>query len=170
MINYTQGNLLEAQAEALVNAVNTVGVMGKGIALMFKKRFTHNNRAYEEACKVKQVQTGKMFVTETGELMGPRWVINFPTKQHWRNPSKMEWIVDGLVDLRRFLIENQVKSVAIPPLGAGNGGLNWLAVRTQIEIALADLESVNIRVYEPTQAYENVTKLSNLKSVGSLNE
>jgi O-acetyl-ADP-ribose deacetylase (regulator of RNase III) len=158
MIRYTQGNLLEAHAEALVNTVNTVGVMGKGIALMFKERFGANNKAYEQACKAKQVQTGKMYVTETGELMGPRWVINFPTKQHWRNPSKMEWVVDGLTDLRHFLVENQVKSVAIPPLGAGNGGLDWLAVRAQIELALADLSDVDILVYEPTQTYQNVAK------------
>ncbi len=158
MINYIQGNLLEAKTEALVNTVNTLGVMGKGIALMFKERFAANNKAYVQACNAKQVQTGKMFVTETDELMGPRWIINFPTKQHWRNPSKMEWVVEGLADLRRFLVENQVKSVAIPPLGAGNGGLDWLAVRAQIELALADLHSVDILVYEPTQAYQNVAK------------
>lgn len=82
---------------------------------MLKERFAANNTAYEQACKAKQVQTGKMFVTETGELMGPRWVINFPTKQHWCNPSKMEWVVEGLADLRHFLVENKVQSVAIPP-------------------------------------------------------
>lgn len=92
MIRYTQGNLLEAKVEALVNTVNTVGVMGKGIALMFKERFAQNFRLYASACKAKQVQTGKMFITEVQELDGPRWVVNFPTKRHWRSPSQMAWL------------------------------------------------------------------------------
>jgi O-acetyl-ADP-ribose deacetylase (regulator of RNase III) len=122
MITFTQGNLLEARAEALVNTVNTVGVMGKGIALMFKERFDENFRRYAAACKAGEVRTGRMFVTEVNELDGPRWIVNFPTKQHWRGDSRLEWISEGLEDLRRFLIENKVKSVAIPPLGTGNGG------------------------------------------------
>jgi len=158
MIKYTQGNLLDANAEALVNTVNTVGVMGKGIALMFKERFGKNMQAYAKACKAKQVQTGKMFITRTNELMGPKWVINFPTKQHWRSPSKLEWIEDGLQDLRSFVINNHVKSIAIPPLGAGNGGLDWPVVREQIEMALADLTDVEVLVYEPTRQYQNVAK------------
>ena len=96
MIRYTTGNLLDAPVEALVNTVNTVGVMGKGIALMFKERFPKNMAAYSQACKASQVATGRMFVTETGELMGARWIINFPTKQHWRDKSKIEWIEEGL--------------------------------------------------------------------------
>src|SRR5690554_8115889 len=111
MIHYTQGNLLEADVEALVNTVNTVGVMGKGIALMFKERFPHNMQAYARACKAGEVVIGKMFVTETGELMGPRWIINFPTKQHWRAKSKMEWIEAGLEDLHNFILEKQIKSI-----------------------------------------------------------
>ncbi len=157
MITFTQGNLLEARAEALVNTVNTVGVMGKGIALMFKDRFDENFRRYIAACKAKEVQTGKMFVTAVSELDGPRWIVNFPTKQHWRAPSRMEWIVEGLQDLRRFLIEQQVKSVAIPPLGAGNGGLNWPDVREKIQEVLGDLD-IEILVFEPTQRYQNVAK------------
>jgi len=165
MIQYTQGNLLDADVEALVNTVNTVGVMGKGIALMFKDRFPNNMRAYAEACKGKQVQTGKMFVTETGELSGPRWIINFPTKQHWRAKSKMEWVEEGLVDLRRFLLENNVTSVAIPPLGAGNGGLNWHEVRQKIEAALGDMEGVNVLVFEPTRQYQNVAKRTGVEKL-----
>ncbi|WP_127956667.1 macro domain-containing protein [Serratia microhaemolytica] len=157
MITFTQGNLLEARVEALVNTVNTVGVMGKGIALMFKERFTENFRRYAAACKAKEVQTGKMFVTPVDELDGPRWIVNFPTKQHWRAPSQMEWIVEGLQDLRRFLIEQQVQSIAIPPLGAGNGGLEWAEVRKLIEQVLGDL-NLNILVFEPTQQYQNVVK------------
>jgi O-acetyl-ADP-ribose deacetylase (regulator of RNase III) len=98
MIKSCQGNLLQAPVEALVNTVNTVGVMGKGIALMFKEAFPENFRAYEEACKLQEVRVGHMFVTENPTLEGPRWLINFPGKKHWRQPSKLEWIVDGLKD------------------------------------------------------------------------
>ena len=158
MIQFTQGNLLNAEVEALVNTVNTVGVMGKGIALMFKERFPLNMTAYAKACKAKEVQTGKMFITETGELMGPRWIVNFPTKQHWRARSKMEWVVEGLQDLKHFIVEQQVRSIAIPPLGAGNGGLKWPDVKAEIEKALGDLTGVDIIIYEPTARYQNVAK------------
>jgi len=164
MITFTQGNLLAARAEALVNTVNTVGVMGKGIALMFKERFDENFRRYAAACKAREVQTGKMFVTQVHELDGPRWIVNFPTKQHWRTPSRMEWIVEGLQDLKRFLIEQQVKSIAIPPLGAGNGGLEWAEVREQIEQSLGDLD-IDILVFEPTRQYQNVAKRSGVEKL-----
>ncbi|MCW5237934.1 type II toxin-antitoxin system antitoxin DNA ADP-ribosyl glycohydrolase DarG [Verminephrobacter eiseniae] len=164
MITFTQGNLLEARAEALVNTVNTVGVMGKGIALMFKERFAENFRRYAAACKAKEVRTGKMFVTEVRELDGPRWIVNFPTKQHWRGDSKIEWITEGLQDLRRFLIENKVKSIAIPPLGAGNGGLDWAKVRPQIKEALAGLDTA-IVVFEPTQKYQSVAKRTGVEKL-----
>lgn len=158
MIRFTQGNLLEAPVEALVNTVNTVGVMGKGIALMFRERFTENFRLYSAACKSKQVRTGKMFVTEVNELDGPRWIINFPTKQHWKAPSKLEWVQDGLLDLRHVLIEHKIKSVAIPPLGAGNGGLDWQVVKAEIECVLGELQDVEVLVFEPTSKYQNVAK------------
>lgn len=158
MITYTTGNLLEAEVEALVNTVNTVGVMGKGIALMFKERFPANMAAYAKACKAGEVQTGRVFVTETGELMGPRWIVNFPTKQNWRANSRMAWIEDGLADLRRFIEQNQVRSIAIPPLGSGNGGLVWADVKARIELALGDLDDVQVVVYEPTAQYQNVAK------------
>jgi len=164
MITFTQGNLLEARAEVLVNTVNTVGVMGRGIALMFKERFAENFRLYSAACKAKQVETGKMFVTEVNELDGPRWIVNFPTKQHWRAPSKLEWVTDGLQDLRRFLIEQKVKSIAIPPLGAGNGGLEWDEVREQIEATLGDLD-MEIMVFEPTPQYQNVAKRAGVEKL-----
>ena len=156
MIRFMQGNLLEAKAEALVNTVNTVGVMGKGIALMFKERFAENYR--------QEVITGKMFVTEVRELDGPRWIVNFPTKRHWRSPSQIAWIVDGLHDLRRFMVDNQVASIAIPPLGAGNGGLPWAAVREQIESILVDLDA-DIIVFEPTANYQNVSKRSGVEKL-----
>lgn len=164
MITFQKGNLLESQAEALVNTVNTVGVMGKGIALMFKDRFDKNYELYAAACKAKAVHTGKMFVTEVHELDGPRWIVNFPTKQHWRSPSRIEWIVSGLQDLRRFLLENNVRSIAIPPLGAGNGGLNWSEVKPQIEQILGDLD-IDIQVYEPTDKYQNVAKRSGVEKL-----
>jgi O-acetyl-ADP-ribose deacetylase (regulator of RNase III) len=164
MITFTQGNLLEARAEALVNTVNTVGVMGKGIALMFKERFAENFRHYAAACKAREVRTGKMFITEVRELDGPHWIVNFPTKQHWRGDSRIEWITDGLQDLRHFLIENKVKSIAIPPLGAGNGGLDWAKVRPQIEEALADLDT-EILVFEPTEKYQNVAKRTGVEKL-----
>jgi O-acetyl-ADP-ribose deacetylase (regulator of RNase III) len=148
VIAYLRGNLLEDDAQALVNTVNTVGVMGKGIALQFKQRFPANFVAYAQACKLGQVQTGRLFVTEPGELTGPRWVVNFPTKQHWRDPSRMEWVAEGLQDLRSFLVSNAVQSMALPALGAGLGGLPWATVRGHIEAALGDL-AVDVRVYEP---------------------
>lgn len=158
MLNFTTGNLLEARAQALVNTVNTVGVMGKGIALMFKDRFNDNYRQYAAACKAGEVRTGQMFITQPAELDGPRWIVNFPTKQHWRSPSQLAWVVEGLQDLRQFLIENKVQSIAIPPLGAGNGGLDWDLVKPEIERALGDLSNIEIIVFEPTKAYQNVAK------------
>ena len=165
MITFTQGNLLETRAEALVNTVNTVGVMGKGIALMFKDRFDENFRRYVEACKAKEIHTGRMFITEVRELDGPRWIVNFPTKQHWRPPSRLEWVEEGLQDLRRFIVEKGVKSIAIPPLGAGNGGLDWAVVRERIAATLGDLEGVEILVFEPTEKYQNIAKRTGVEKL-----
>jgi len=165
MIIFTQGNLLDSDAEALVNTVNTVGVMGKGIALMFKEAFPENFKAYEDACKEQDVQVGRMFVTERHELIGPKWIINFPTKKHWRHPSKIEWVEDGLEDLKRIIVENNIRSVALPPLGSGNGGLDWNEVRPRIEAALGDLHNVEIIVYEPTSKYQNVAKRSGVEKL-----
>ena len=158
MIRFTTGNLLDADVDAVVNTVNTMGVMGKGIALMFKERYPDNYQAYVAACKAKQVELGRMFVTETRELRGPLLVINFPTKANWRLPSKREWVESGLADLKRVLVERGVRSVALPPLGAGNGKLDWQDVRPLIVAALGDLEHVEVVVFEPTAVYQNVTK------------
>ena len=165
MITYTQGNLLESHAEALVNTVNTVGVMGKGIALMFRERFDRNFNLYAAACKGKQVKVGQMFVTETGELDGPRWIINFPTKDHWKGNSRLEWVESGLEDLKRVLRARKIRSVAVPPLGAGNGGLDWPTVRARIESTLSDLEDVEVIVYEPTNQYQNVAKRAGVQKL-----
>lgn len=165
MIEYVKGNLLEAEVEAVVNTVNTVGVMGKGIALMFKERYPENMREYAAACQAKKVQTGKMFITETKELVGPKWIVNFPTKRHWRNPSKIEWVKEGLKDLRNFLLEQSIASIAIPPLGAGNGKLDWAVVKPEIEKALGGLPHVRVLVFEPTTQYQNVAKTFGVKGL-----
>ena len=158
MMKFLQGNLFDAPTEALVNTVNTVGVMGKGIALMFKEAFPDNFRAYDEAVKREEVRIGHMFVTENHALDGPQWLINFPTKKHWRQPSRLEWIVTGLEDLRRVVEEKGIHSIALPPLGCGNGGLDWSDIRPVIERELGQLHDVDVWVFEPTPKYQNVAK------------
>ena len=149
MLTFTQGDLFEANAEALVNAVNTAGVMGKGIALVFKQTFPDNYDAYRVACKANRVRTGSMFFTERDGGGNPKWIVNFPTKEHWRSRSKFEWIADGLDDLRRVIKDQHIRSVALPSLGAGHGGLPWKQVRKLIEEKLAGLSDVKVTVYEP---------------------
>lgn len=165
MITYTRGNLLEAGSEALINTVNEVGVMGKGIALMFRETFPENTRLYEAACKSGELRVGKMLVTRDRDLTGEHWIINFPTKKHWRQPSKLEWIREGLKDLVRIIREKGIRSIAVPPLGCGNGGLEWSQVRREIEATLGQLEDVDIQVYEPTSAYQNAPKREGVKSL-----
>ena len=148
MIVSRTGNLLDSDADALVNAVNTVGVMGKGIALMFKKAFPENYRAYKAACARGEVRTGRMFVTERAS--SPHWIINFPTKEHFRDPSRLDWIHSGLADLRQLLLAHPIPSLALPRLGCGLGGLHWAEVKPLIEEALGDLE-VEVQLYEPRE-------------------
>ncbi|MES1954175.1 type II toxin-antitoxin system antitoxin DNA ADP-ribosyl glycohydrolase DarG [Salinisphaera hydrothermalis] len=152
MINYTSGNVLACEADALVNTVNCVGVMGRGIALQFKKAWPDNFKAYAAACKRNELQPGRMFVYETGQLAPPRFLINFPTKRHWREKSRIQDIDAGLIDLIKVIRERQIRSIAVPPLGSGLGGLDWSAVRSRIDQALADLPDVQIYVFEPTGA------------------
>jgi O-acetyl-ADP-ribose deacetylase (regulator of RNase III) len=149
MITYKTGDMLTAPVEALVNTVNTVGVMGKGIALQFKERFPENYKAYVAAVKRAEVKTGSMFVTRLSRIDGLHYIVNFPTKQHWKAPSKLEYIEEGLVDLRRVLLDLRIRAVALPPLGCGNGGLDWGIVKPMIEAALADLD-IDVQVYEPS--------------------
>lgn len=158
MITFAQGNLLDADVEALVNTVNTVGVMGKGIALMFKETFPDNFAAYERACANQDVRIGRMFVTETKGLFGPKWIINFPTKTHWRVRTRPEWIEQGLEDLVRVIKEKAVRSIAVPPLGCGNGGLAWQDVKPMVAAALNGIDDLDAIVFEPTSAYQNVVK------------
>src|SRR5271170_4152178 len=150
MIEVAKGNLLEAPVEALVNTVNTVGVMGKGIALQFKLAYPANYAAYEAACKREEVQIGKMFVFRREN--DPRFIINFPTKKHWKGKSKIEDIKSGLKALIEVVKKEHIQSIAVPPLGCGNGGLDWDDVRPLIEQAFLELRDVEVQLFYPDGA------------------
>jgi O-acetyl-ADP-ribose deacetylase (regulator of RNase III) len=152
VIEEAKGNMLDANVEALVNTVNTVGIMGKGIALQFKQAFPENYRAYKAACDRGDVQLGSMFVFDTGRLDNPRYLINFPTKGHWRSRSRFADIKRGLVDLVRVIEEYEITSIAIPALGCGNGGLSWSTVRQVIVETLSPLHAVRVVIYPPVGA------------------
>lgn len=152
MIELTQGDILKADAEALVNTVNCVGVMGRGIALQFRKAFPENFKVYEAACKANEVQAGKMFVHDLNRLYAPRFIINFPTKRHWKGKSHIEDIKAGLEDLINVVKQHQIRSIAIPPLGCGLGGLNWEDVRPLIIEAFQSLPEVAVLLFEPVGA------------------
>jgi O-acetyl-ADP-ribose deacetylase (regulator of RNase III)/uncharacterized protein YwgA len=149
MIRTEKGNLLQAKTEAIVNTVNTVGVMGKGIALQFKEAFPENFKLYAQAVKRGEVVIGKMFVYRNAQLDGVRYIINFPTKEHWTRPSRYDYIEKGLQDLMQVIRQYSIKSIAIPPLGCGNGGLDWKVVRGLIEEALSPLPDLEVVLYEP---------------------
>jgi O-acetyl-ADP-ribose deacetylase (regulator of RNase III) len=152
MIRTVQGNLLDANVEALVNTVNTVGVMGRGVALQFKLAFPENYEVYRRACERGEVRIGQVLTYDLRRLQNPRYIINFPTKEHWRGKSRLAYIDAGLVDLVREIRERRIESIALPPLGAGLGGLKWTDVFPRIEHALADLPNVEVLVYEPAGA------------------
>ncbi len=152
MFEYKTGDILAEDADALVNTVNCVGVMGRGIALQFKNAFPANFEEYASACKRGEVKPGRMFVTETNQLTSPRYIINFPTKRHWRGKSRMEDIDAGLVDLQRVVRQTGIRSIAIPPLGSGLGGLDWQKVRPRIEEALRGFNDLRVVIYEPSGA------------------
>jgi O-acetyl-ADP-ribose deacetylase (regulator of RNase III) len=152
MIKLTQGDILYADAEALVNTVNCVGVMGRGIALQFKKVFPENFKRYKAACDNKELLPGKMFVYDLNSVCNPRYVINFPTKRHWKGSSRMEDIESGLLALVAEVSKRNIHSIAIPPLGCGLGGLLWNDVRARIEDAFQYLSDVHILLYEPKGA------------------
>lgn len=147
-MKYKTGNIFDSDAEALVNAVNTVGIMGKGVALQFIERFPTNFKLYAAACKNDEVQIGKMFITATNSMMNPKWIINFPTKKHWIDKSSYSFIELGLDDLVGQIENLDIKSIAIPALGAGLGGLDWDTVKTIIENKLHDL-NIDITIFEP---------------------
>jgi O-acetyl-ADP-ribose deacetylase (regulator of RNase III) len=149
MIEFVSGNLLKADADALVNTVNTVGVMGKGIALQFKQAFPEVFKTYNAACKAGEIEIGRVQVVPTGRLVGPKFVINFPTKHHWRSRSRLDEIRIGLDDLVSVIERLGITSIAVPPLGCGNGGLEWSDVKRAIIKALSNLADVRVLVYEP---------------------
>ena len=150
MIKLTQGDLLKQDdVDAIVNAVNCVGVMGKGIALQFKRRWPANFTEYTAACKAGKVRPGRMFVYAMGGLVQPHHIINFPTKDHWRDASRIQFIEEGLVDLVAYVRRLSIRSIAIPPLGCGNGGLRWSDVLPLIHAAFEPLPEVEVRLFEP---------------------
>jgi O-acetyl-ADP-ribose deacetylase (regulator of RNase III) len=152
-ITLTQGDLLKQDnVDAIVNTVNCVGVMGKGIALQFKNKWPANFATYHAACMDGNVRPGRMLVHDSGGLVKPNYIINFPTKDHWRSASKTDFIRDGLVDLILQVKKLRIRSIAIPPLGCGNGGLSWREVRPMIEAAFADVPEIDVRLFEPSGA------------------
>ncbi|MDR2815936.1 MAG: macro domain-containing protein [Proteiniphilum sp.] len=163
MIHYKTGNLLDSKAEALVNTVNTVGIMGKGIALQFKNMFPNNFKLYSDACKNKELKIGQLLVVEDEALLtGKKIIINFPTKTSWRLPSEYKYIEDGLVELVKVIKERNIKSIAIPPLGSGNGGLDWNKVKQILGKHLSEM-NCDIFIYEPTTAIQEVLKKERVK-------
>ncbi len=158
MIEYTRGNLLDAPVQALVNTVNTVGVMGKGIALQFKEAFPTNLKAYIRACKEGWLKPGKLLVVRETSLADEKVIINFPTKTEWFKKSRYEYIDSGLKELARIIRSEKLKSVAIPPLGCGNGGLKWDKVKTLMEKHLSPLTDVQIIIYEPSAEVKEMLK------------
>lgn len=165
MITYTTGDLLQSPAEALVNTVNCEGYMGKGIAYQFKLQFPENNISYIRACKSGELVVGKLHSTyEKGKL-----IINFPTKNKWRADSKIEYIQDGLKELVRLIIDKDIKTIAIPPLGSGNGGLIWSEVKKVIEESLLQIpNSVSVYIYEPSKSYQSAPSMEPRLSASAL--
>ena len=152
MVEYKSGDILKEDTEAIINTVNCVGVMGRGIALQFKKVFPNNFKAYAAACKKEEVQPGRMFVYETGQLTYPRYIINFPTKRHWRGKSRVKDLKTGLKALVKVIRQYNIHSIAMPPLGSGLGGLDWTEVKPLIETSMQPLTDVRVIIYEPKGA------------------
>lgn len=150
MIRQSGGNLLQADVDALVNTVNTVGVMGKGIALQFKRVYPEMFKDYAKAAKRGELALGSMHVWATGLMTGPRFIINFPTKGHWKSSSRLIDIERGLDDLVRVILEQGIRSIAVPPLGCGNGGLDWAVVEPLIRDRLGPLKGVEVLLYAPS--------------------
>lgn len=167
MIELTKGNLLASSDGVLVNTVNTVGVMGKGIALQFKDEFPHNYAVYVETCRKGELYPGTLLTVKDRSIRyGEKVIVNFPTKVHWRNSSKYEYIQKGLVALRDLIITNKVESISIPPLGCGNGGLDWSKVKPMIMESLSGLDTL-IHLYEPSADVTEVLK-STARPIGDV--
>jgi O-acetyl-ADP-ribose deacetylase (regulator of RNase III) len=151
-VTIKSGDLLKEESEAIVNTVNCVGVMGKGIALQFKQRWLQNFKAYAAACDREEVKPGTMFIYDLGEWEKPRYIINFPTKVHWRGESNIEYIEKGLRDLVMQVKRLGIKSIALPPLGCGNGGLDWHTVKRLVFDVFKDQPNVQVDLFEPKGA------------------
>lgn len=164
-MRYKTGNLLDANTDALVNTVNTVGVMGKGIALQFKERYPYNYKVYAAACKAGEVKVGKMLVVKDRDFNGEKWIINFPTKTEWFKKSQYNYIEEGLQDLIAVIKTHNIKSIAIPPLGSGNGGLKWQNVKKIMDQYLGHLKDVEIIVYEPNALVKEILQKQEQKDV-----
>lgn len=162
MLHYIKGNIFDAPTQAIVNTVNTEGVMGKGLALQFKERYPDNYKAYKKACKENKVVVGKMFITINKTLLESKIIINFPTKTTWRKPSEYSYIINGLNDLKQQIANYHIKSIAIPPLGSHNGGLQWDKVKQLIEQSMADVDC-DIHIYTPTTEIEEKLKAERVK-------
>jgi O-acetyl-ADP-ribose deacetylase (regulator of RNase III) len=162
-MKFVKGNLLAAPTQALVNTVNTMGVMGKGIALQFKERFPENRVAYERACKAGEMKIGKMLAVRESTTEGEKVIINFPTKTEWFKKSQYNYVEEGLKDLVRVINEYNIKSIAIPPLGCGNGGLVWEKVKPMIEKSMSDLPDVEVLIYEPNEAVKEILQQENVR-------
>ncbi len=161
MIKTLTGDLLKDDVDAIVNTVNCVGIMGKGIALQFKKKWPKNFKSYEKAYKHGELSVGKMFVYDSGGLVNPNFIINFPTKKHWKEKTKLSYIEDGLIDLIKQIQLLNIKSIAIPPLGCGNGGLKWDEVKPLILGAFEKLPNIDVHIYEPKGAPDPKTMINN---------
>jgi O-acetyl-ADP-ribose deacetylase (regulator of RNase III) len=164
MFRTEKTNIVNVKADALVNSVNLVGIMGKGVALAIKEAFPENYKLYKKACENKQIDIGKIFVTETGQLF-PRYIINFPTKKHWRNPSNYSWIEAGLISLKEWLIKSNINSIAIPPLGSGSGKLDWNKVKSMIiDILSSESDRIEIILIEPDEDFDRMESFKEQKN------
>lgn len=149
MIKILNGNIFESDTEAIVNPVNCVGVMGKGLALQFKNKYPENFNAYFKACQSKEIQPGKVFIFKIESEKNPKYIINFPTKKDWRNNSCLEDIESGLKSLINEIKCLKIKSISIPPLGCGLGGLDWKIVRSIIEKSFNEIKEIEVKLFEP---------------------
>ena len=163
MIEVKRGDLLKENADALVNAVNCVGVMGRGIALQFRKAFPENFEFYQAACRRCELQPGRVLIFDRGRGTNPRFLINFPTKRHWREQSQIADIEAGFKSLVEEATRLGIRSMAVPPLGCGLGGLKWSDVRPRIEKAFTSLPDVRVLLFEPHEiAISETTPKRNL--------
>ena len=165
MIEYKKGDIFHEDVEAVVNTVNCVGIMGRGLALQFKNAYPENFEFYVAACERNEVLPGKMLTFKTGRLTNPKYIINFPTKRHWRENSRIEDIDAGLIALTNEIRSLNILSIAIPPLGSGLGGLKWSNVRPRIENSLRSLVNVRVVIFEPISQFGCDTEFNHSSDV-----